>query len=42
MIKELIKAKGWDVPILQRPMALHYSFTPLNATKIDQFVTDFR
>lgn len=41
-IKEAIKAKGWDFPIIQKPMALHFSFTPINCVKVDQIVADFK
>jgi hypothetical protein len=37
-----MKAKGFDFPIIQKPMALHYSFTPINCVKIDQIVADFK
>lgn len=37
-----MKAKGWDIPIIQLPLALHYSFTPINSLKIDQMVEDLK
>ena len=40
-IKEEMKKRGWDVPLCQRPIAMHYSFTPLNSTKVDKMIADF-
>lgn len=37
-----MKKRGWDVPLIQKPVALHYSFTPINSIKIDQMVNDFK
>lgn len=37
-----MKKREWDLPLLQKPLAIHYSFTPLNALKIDQMVADFK
>lgn len=34
--------KGWDLPLLQKPMSIHFSFTPLNATKIEDMIKDFK
>ena len=37
-----MKKKGWDIPLIQKPLALHYSFTPINSLKVDQMVSDFK
>lgn len=37
-----MKKKGWDLPVIQKPMAIHYSFTPINCGKVDQIVADFK
>lgn len=42
VIKECFKKRGWDIPVIQKPMALHYSFTPINSVKIDQMVADVK
>lgn len=42
LIKDEMKKRGWDVPLIQKPVALHYSFTPINSLKIDQMVNDFK
>ena len=34
--------KGWDLPLLQKPLSIHFSFTPLNATRIEEMVKDFK
>ena len=42
VVKDAIKKKGWEIPIIQKPMALHYSFTPLNSLKVNEMVADIR
>ena len=40
LIKEKMKLREWDIPLIQNPIALHYSFTPLNSLKIEQMIAD--
>jgi hypothetical protein len=42
IVKEKMNNKGWDLPIIQKPISLHYSFTPINCVRIDQMVLDFK
>lgn len=37
-----MKKKGWGLAILQNPLAIHFSFTPLNCTKRDELIKDFK
>lgn len=41
-IHDWMHAKGWDLPLLQKPMSIHFSFTPLNATRVDEMIRDFK
>ena len=41
-VQELMKKKKWDLALIQKPMGLHFSFTPLNSRKVDQMINDFR
>jgi hypothetical protein len=38
----LKKKKEWGLSVLQKPILLHFSFTPLNSTKVDQLIKDIR
>ena len=37
-----MKKKGWSLGVLQNPLAIHFSFTPLNCTKRDEMIKDFK
>ena len=40
-IQELMKEKKWSLSLIQKPIALHFSFTPLNCKRVDQMIRDF-
>jgi acyl CoA:acetate/3-ketoacid CoA transferase alpha subunit len=40
-IQELMKQKKWSLSLIQKPIALHFSFTPLNSKRVDQMIQDF-
>lgn len=37
-----MKGRGWGLSLLQNPLAIHYSFTPLNMLKRDEMIQDFK
>jgi hypothetical protein len=37
-----MKKKGWGLAVLQNPLSIHFSFTPLNCTKRDEMIKDFK
>lgn len=41
-VHTFMKKRGWGLSLLQKPLALHYSFTPLNCTTKDEMIKDFR
>lgn len=41
-IQTLMKRREWSISLLQMPLALHFSFTPLNSTKVDQLIKDIK
>lgn len=41
-IVNFMKKKGWSLGVLQNPLAIHFSFTPLNCTKRDEMIKDFK
>lgn len=41
-LQALIKQKEWGISLLQKPIILHFSFTPLNSTRVDAMIKDIR
>ncbi len=37
-----MKKRGWGLALVQRPLAIHFSFTPLNCPKKDEMVSDLK
>jgi hypothetical protein len=37
-----MKTKGWDLPLIQKPMSLHYSFTHLNSLRVAEMIAEFK
>jgi hypothetical protein len=38
----MLKKKDWGLSVVQKPILLHFSFTPLNSTKADQLIKDIK
>ena len=39
---KFMKKKGWGLSLMQKPLSLHFSFTPLNCLKKDEMLKDFK
>ena len=37
-----MKKRNWQLSLNQKPMSFHYSFTPLNSSKVDDMIKDFK
>lgn len=37
-----MKTRGWGLALLQKPLSIHFSFTPINCLKKDEMVKDFK
>ncbi len=41
-VHKFMKKRGWGLSLLQKPLSIHFSFTPLNCTKKDEMLKDLR
>lgn len=41
-LQTVLKRRNWGIALLQKPITMHFSFTPLNSTKVDQLIKDIR
>jgi glutamate/tyrosine decarboxylase-like PLP-dependent enzyme len=39
---KFMKTKGWGFALLQNPLSIHFSFTPLNCLKRDEMIKDLK
>ena len=37
-----MKDKKWNLSLNQKPMCFHFSFTPLNSTRVNDMISDFK
>lgn len=41
-VVKFMKKRGWGLALLQRPISIHFSLTPLNCLKRDEMIKDFK
>lgn len=41
-VQKFMKKKGWGLALLQKPLSIHFSFTPLNCLKKDELLKDLK
>jgi hypothetical protein len=41
-VYKFMKKRGWGLSLLQKPLSIHFSFTPLNCLKKDELLKDLK
>lgn len=41
-VQKFMKNRGWGLALLQKPLSIHFSFTPLNCLKRDEMLKDLK